>query len=151
MHRILFICTVWLGLPLAMMAQARDPRVDKIEPRMDKVEMETEQLKRTIADQDRRIAELEKTVQALQASANPRPGPIPAPTPAWQLASSWNLIKKGMSEAQVVEILGPPTNAQGVTDMRTLFYQPDSRSTTTLSGSVTLTDDRVTASNPPTF
>ena len=81
MHRILFICTVWLGLPLAMMAQARDPRFDKMEPRVDKVEMETEQLKRTIADQDRRIAELEKTVQALQAAADPSPAPSPRRLP----------------------------------------------------------------------
>jgi hypothetical protein len=56
-----------------------------------------------------------------------------------------------MSEAQVVEILGPPTMTDAVNDMRTLYYKPDPRSTTTLNGSVTLMDDRVTATMPPAF
>jgi outer membrane protein assembly factor BamE (lipoprotein component of BamABCDE complex) len=123
-------------------AQTRDPRVDDLTK-------ETAQLKRTIADQERRIAELEKTVKALQGVAAPSSGRIPPDTPPWHLASNWNLITKGMSEAQVVGILGPPTSLQSVTDVRTLFYQPDSRSSTSLNGSVTLTDDRVTASVPP--
>jgi hypothetical protein len=56
-----------------------------------------------------------------------------------------------MSEAQIVAILGPPTNVESAIDKRTLNYAPDARSTTTLSGSVTLTDDRVTAASPPRF
>jgi hypothetical protein len=135
---------LYLTLPLIARAQAPDPRVDALVTEM-------AQLKRTIADHEQRIAELEKTVKALQAVAAPVPERIPTPTPPWQLASNWNLIKKGMSGAQVVEILGPPTLDETVTDMRTLYYTPDSRSTTALSGSVTLTDDRVTAMVPPAF
>jgi hypothetical protein len=138
------IWLLFLTLPLTVLAQARDPRVDALT-------MEMAQLKSTIADQEQRITALEKTVKALQAVATPVPESIPGPTPPWQLASNWNLIKKGMSEAQVVEILGPPTLAEAVTDMRTLYYKPDPRSTTTLTGSVTLLDDRVTASMPPAF
>ena len=125
-------------------AQSRDPRVDELKK-------ETAQLKSVLADQERRIAELEKIVKALQAGANPAPTPIPSPTPPWHQASNWNQIKKGMSEAQVVEILGPPTRVDSSIDVRTLVYQPDSHSTTTLNGSVTLTDDRVTATKPPAF
>jgi hypothetical protein len=126
------------------MAQTPDPRVDELT-------RETAQLKRTITAQERRIADLEKAVKGLQAIVGPVPARIPSETPLWQLAFNWNLIKKGMSEAQVVEILGPPANVQSVDDVRKLFYQPDSRSTLTLNGSVTLTDDRVTASLPPAF
>lgn len=125
-------------------AQTRDSRLDKLA-------MDTAELKRTVADQDHRIAELEKTVKMLQAAAAPVPSPIPNPTPAWTKASSWTLIKPGMSEAQVVEILGPPTTEQSAIDKRTLYYQPDPHSTSTLSGSVTLTDDRVIATAPPAF
>jgi len=138
---------IWLmffAFPMTALAQARDPRVDALMTEM-------AQLKSTIADQEQRIGSLEKTVKALQSVAAPVPQRIPAPTPPWQVASNWNLIKKGMSEAQVVEILGPPTMTEAVTDMRTLFYNPDPRSTATLSGSVTLTDDRVTATVPPAF
>ncbi len=141
------IHVIWLlysTLPLTAMAQTRDPRVDALVK-------DTAQLKRTVADQERRIAELEKTVRTLEAIAAPVPERIPAPTPPWQLASNWNLIKKGMSGAQVVEILGPPTSDETAIDMRTLYYQPDPHSTTTLNGSVTLVDDRVTAAVPPAF
>ena len=135
---------LFLTFPLTAMAQTRDPRVDVLTT-------EVTQLKSSIADQEQRIAALEKTVKALQAVAAPVPERIPAPTPPWQSASNWNLIKQGMSEAQVVGILGPATLTESVTDMRTLLYKPDPRSTTTLSGSVTLMDDRVTATMPPAF
>ncbi len=148
MPRTAAICIVWLlysAQTPVLRAQARDPRVDKLTA-------ETDELKRTVADQDKRIAELEKTVKMLQAAAAPPvPAPIPSSTPAWKTPTSWNLIKAGMSEAQVVGILGPPTSVQSVTDSRTLFYQPGPNSTSTLNGSVSLKDDRVTATSPPAF
>jgi hypothetical protein len=125
-------------------AQTHDPRVDELTK-------ETAQLKRTIADQGARIAELEKAVKALQAAAPPLPSRIPSETPPWHRASNWSLIKAGMSEAQVVEILGPPTSVDTSIDTRILLYAPDSQSTSTLKGSVTLTDDRVIAMVPPSF
>jgi hypothetical protein len=126
------------------MAQPPDPRIDILGK-------EAAELKITIADQERRIVELERIVKALQVVAAPVPTAIPTPIPPWHLAPNWILIKKGMSEAQVVEMLGPPTSVDSTVDVRTLFYQPDSRSTTTLNGTVTLTDDRVTALVPPAF
>lgn len=147
MIRNIAIGLVWLlyaAQAPALKAQARDPRVDKLT-------LETEELMKTVAEQDKRIAELEKTVKMLQAAAAPLPSPIPSSTPPWKAPSSWNLVKSGMSEAQVVGILGPPTSVQSVEDSRTLFYQPDPRSTSTLNGSVTLKDDRVTATAPPAF
>lgn len=56
-----------------------------------------------------------------------------------------------MSEAQVVEILGPPSNVDAKIDVRTLLYETGSSDTRTLKGSVTLIDDRVTAAQPPEF
>jgi hypothetical protein len=133
-----------LTLPLIAMAQAPDPRIDELRK-------EAAQLKITIADQERRIADLERIVKTLQVVAAPVPTPIPTAIPPWHLAPNWILIKKGMSEAQVVEILGPPTSVDSTVDVRTLFYKPDSRATTTLNGTVTLTDDRVSALVPPAF
>jgi len=125
-------------------AQTRDPRVDELLK-------ETAQLKRMIADQETRIAELERAVKALQTAAKPLPTPIPSTTPPWSRASNWTLIKSGMSEPQVVEILGPPTSVDSSIDRRTLLYTPEANSTSTLKGSVTLIGDRVTAMTPPAF
>ena len=147
MPRNFSICIVWslyLTLPLTAMAQARDPQIEELKK-------ETAQLKTVVADHEHRIAELEKTVRALQAVATPLPTPLPAAVPAWRSASNWNQIKLGMSEAQVVQILGPPARAEASIDVRTLIYLPDSHSTSTLSGKVTLTDDRLTAAVPPSF
>jgi hypothetical protein len=136
------------GLLLLMcgvaIAQTRDPRVDELLK-------ETAQLKRTIADQETRIAELERTLKALQTAAKPLPTPIPSVTPPWHRASNWILIKSGMSEPQVVEILGTPTSVDSSIDRRTLLYTPEANSTSTLKGSVTLIGDRVTATTPPAF
>jgi hypothetical protein len=128
-------------------AQTRDPRVDDLIK-------ETAQLKQKIADQDARITELERAVKFLQsvaAPAPPKPEPIPAPTPAWHRPVNWTQIKTGMSEADVVAILGPPTSVDSSIDSRTLVYAPDAKSTSTLKGSVTLVDDRVSAMTPPAF
>lgn len=115
-------------------AQSTDARVDALI-------RDVAQLRRTIADQDRRIAELEKNLRSLNAAAAPPPlEPIPSNTPPWRVASNWSLIRKGMSEALVTEVLGAPTHVQSVTDVRTLYYP---------SGNVTLIDDRVSASEPP--
>jgi hypothetical protein len=125
-------------------AQTRDPRVDELRK-------ETAQLKRRIADQEARIAELEKAVQALQATAAPLPTRLPAEMPPWHRASNWTLIKIGMSQSEVVGILGPPTSVDNSIDKRTLNYTPDANSTSTLKGNVTLVGDRVTAMAPPAF
>jgi len=103
------------------------------------------------ADQERRISELEKTVRQLQAALAPPPKRIPSPTPLWLMPVNWGSIKKEISEAQVVELLGPPAQIQSVVDVRILYYHADAKSTTPLHGSVTLKDDRVIASEPPDF
>ena len=145
---VLFIICLSMTLPAAAQSQTQSPAK---ESQLDELKKETAQLKALLAEEGRRIAELEKMVKALQAIANPAPAPIPSPAPLWQSASNWNQVKKGMSEAQVVDILGPPTRVDASIDVRTLVYQPDSKSTLTINGSVTLTDDRVTAMKPPAF
>lgn len=144
MQRALTGAGVLLLMCGVAMAQPRDPRVDELTKQV-------AQLKLKVANQDSRIAELEKAVKLLQSAATPAPAPIPPTTPPWHRASNWTLIKSGMSESEVVGILGPPTSVDSSIDKRTLFYSPDPSSTSTLSGSVTLVDDRVTAMTPPTF
>lgn len=138
------VCFLLLGLWPCVSAQAHDPRIDQLQK-------ETAQLKNIVTEQGRRITDLENMVKVLQAALIPAPKPIPPPTPAWEEPSNWTLIRPGMSEAEVVQILGPPSNVEAETDVRTLLYQTGSSATRPLKGSVTLTDDRVTAAQPPKF
>lgn len=142
-----------VGLMLLISAPAQSPPAETAapneDPRVDALTKQTEELKREVADQARRIANLEAAVKALQTP--PPPAPIPAPSPLWHSATNWNSIKPGMSEADVVQLLGPPSSVQSVEDTRKLFYNPDPHSTFTLSGTVTLMDDRVIAMMPPAF
>lgn len=131
----------WSSIALA---QSQDPRIDQLEE-------ETAQLKTTVAEQGRRITELENTLKALQAVLTPMLKPIPPPTPPWQEPSNWTLLRPGMSEVQVVEILGPASGVEAETDVRILLYETGSSAVRTFKGSVTLTDDRVTAAQPPKF
>ena len=136
-------CLLFSSLTPGMMAQAAASR------RVDELTAETAQLKRTIADQDRRIAELEKTVKVLQAMVVP--AGIPPATPPWQRAPTWNLVKKAMSRAQVVDILGSPASEESVIDTQVLYYRTTSGAATPLNASVTFIGDRVTTVVPPAF
>lgn len=121
------------------------------DPRIDQLTKETAQLRKALADQAARIAELERAVKNLQAVAAPLPTRIPSEVPQWHHAANWTQVKTGMSEAQVVQILGSPTSVDTSIDTRVLLYQPDAKSTSQLKGSVTLTGDRVVAMVPPAF
>ena len=134
-----------LFVPALALGQSRDAR----DRRITELTHEVEQLKRTILEQDRRITQLEKDVKALQVSSVP--GPIPPLIPLWHAAANWNQIKAGMSRAQIVDILGAPTRETTVLDVQTLYYAPDSRSSSTLSGTITLVGDRLTSMMPPSF
>jgi hypothetical protein len=133
--------------------------------------LEVSQLKRKIADQEERIAQLEKAMKTMQENgaksgniadailkleaavrdlkAIPAPGPIPALTPPWYSASNWNLVMQGMSRAQVVEILGPPTRETSVVDTQTFYYSASGAAG--LTGSITFVGDRLTTMVPPAF
>lgn len=169
MPRVSVLCLIGLlyssFLPVAAQDKAtQEPAQDKAselkaaqegshqgDPQMGKLVKEIQDLKQLVADQNRKIGELERSIKTIQAFLMPAPKAIPSETPAWMMPSSWNLIRAGMSEAQVVQVLGPPARVQSVTDSRILLYQPDLHSTSNLRGSVTLMDDRVIAMSPPAF
>lgn len=118
-------------------------------------------MKRLVAEQGHRIADLEKTVKALQATLAAVPQRFaaedqvkvakPAPGAPWQIPFAWTRIKEGMSRAQVVEVLGQPASTDSVMDYQTLVYKGDTAGSGALTGSVRLTDDRVSQVNVPGF
>jgi hypothetical protein len=128
--------------------------------RLESTEMEIGLLKRLVKEQDRRIAELEKTVKSLQSpssamvekpTAHAIAKTLFKPSAPWQNPLAWNQIQKGLSRAQVEELLGAPTSVDSVIDSQTLFYKGDVPGSGAASGAIKLTDDRVSEINPPAF
>jgi len=134
--------------------------------RQEATDMEIGLLKRLIKEQDRRIGELEKTVKSLQTASNPTSAAIPTndkptarelaktiikPAAPWQNPLGWTQIREGLSRAQVEEILGKPTSLESVIDHQTLLYTGDVPGSGAVTGTVKLTDDRVSEITPPNF
>jgi hypothetical protein len=117
-------------------------------------------LKRVVAEQDRRIATLEKTldtsrlgaVVGQQSSGTPDhvAGTQATTSTPWKTPSVWSLIKRGMSRAQVVAILGQPTSVDG-RNYQTLLYRGEVSGSPSVTGRVILVDDQVWLVNMPVF
>jgi hypothetical protein len=70
--------------------------------------------------------------------------------PPWMDRSNWSCVQKGMSERQVLSILGKPTSIKpGV--YRKLFYRGEVDGSGFVSGNIWLADDRVQIVNIPVF
>jgi len=137
----------------ASSAQNRDHRLEA-------AEADVNLLKRLVKEQDRRIAELEKTVKSLQSlltvrnqkpTAHELDKTIFKPAAGWQNPLAWTQIRKGLSRAQVEEILGTPTSGESVIDYQTLFYRGKVPGSGAVAGVIKLTDDRVSEISPPAF
>ena len=142
------IASVW-GFGQSTPAQTRDRRLDE-------ALTDISLLKRLVKEQDRRIAELEKALQNLPpappAAVEVKPKVVPKPVPSpWHNPLAWAQVQEGMSRAQVEEILGKPTSVDAVIDYQTLIYKGDVPGSGVLTGSVKLTDDRVSTVTPPDF
>jgi len=145
---------VWLTTSPFCLSQTRDRRLED-------ALVDVAILKRVVKEQDRRIAELEKTVKVLQTptAANPEKpaseervkNTTKAPAARWHNSLAWSLIREGMSRAQIEEILGKPASVESVIDHQTLVYKGDVPGSGLLTGTVKLTDDRVSQVNPPAF
>jgi hypothetical protein len=153
MPRSLILGLLLLSVLSPSFGQQRDRRVE------DAI-AEITLLKRVVAEQDRRIANLEKSLETSQfgAVADPQGSGVPgsvAGTQAvtstpWKTPSVWNLIKKGMSRAQVVAILGQPTSVDG-RNYQTLLYRGEVSGSPSVTGRVILVDDQVWLVNMPVF
>jgi hypothetical protein len=56
-----------------------------------------------------------------------------------------------MTEAEVKQILGPPTSAESIGSYKTMFYRGPVTGAGAVSGIVNLRDGRVVAVNAPDF
>ncbi len=114
---------------LTVVLSASTPAFAQESGHLRQLKQEVDMLKRTVLEQSRRIEVLERELQgnpsvifppAANSTATPRM--LSAEQP-WHDGSTWGRVKNGMSEAQVISILGRPTSVESVGGFKTLFYR----------------------------
>ena len=128
--------------------------------RINFLESEIQRLRNQLDEQNRRIEWLEAALAQRGAAVPGRPsdrrldataaspkatGPQP-----WHSLENWDRVTKGMTQEEVVKVLGEPTTVQSVDNYKTLFYSGVTRDGRTLNGLVNMRDERVVAVKNPT-
>ena len=116
---------------------------------------EIKKLKEISDDINVQIKNLEQKIHYIYAQQE---GSVKNVTPlsseyGWHKKSSWDKLKHGMSEQQVISILGPPTKIEKSTYVRTLHYQGEVKNSGYVSGFVQFDKhfNRMSGSWPPVF
>ena len=122
--------------------------------RVMKLEQDVRNLERQVQTLTRQLDELkQQSLRAGDRSAlSTRSSTAPATSStAWVEAARWDRVRAGMSELEVINILGPPTSMRQEGEARVLLYAMEIGSSNFLGGSVEFRDKAVSAINKPTL
>lgn len=133
------LCTMLL-LPLTAGA-ADDGRVYFLE-------QEIRRLQQEVLAMSRRLDALERPAHGTPGLPSHADAAAP-PSDAWLDAAKWKKVRVGMSELDLVSLLGPPTSVREVDGARVLFYAREIGGSAFLSGSVKLRDRVVSEVQQP--
>ena len=122
------------------------------EQRISFLEQEVRNLQRQVQAMSRQLDDLntrpERPATQLPAGAAVTPAPG---SDQWIDAARWRQVRRGMSELEVIGILGPPTSLRQEGDARVLLYAMEIGSANFLGGSVELRDKAVSEVHKPTL
>jgi outer membrane murein-binding lipoprotein Lpp len=108
--------------------------------RVSQLEQEVRELQRQMRAQSQQIEQLR--LQLARPVDQPRAASSPAPAAAndglWLDAAKWQLVNTGMSELEVISLLGPPVSMRAEGSERVLLYAMEIGSSGFLTGTVTL-------------
>jgi hypothetical protein len=144
MRSLLVICVLAFAAPAGA---AEDYRVMKLE-------QDVRTLERQVQSLERLVSELERS---RRTDSTVRLGKDRSSTPveddqAWLKAAAWNRVRTGMSELEVIEILGKPTALRpDASDRRALLYTLEIGTTSFLTGSVSFADGKAVDIQKPTL
>jgi hypothetical protein len=139
MNRIL-VSIAWLP----MLAAAADPRVSFLEQEVRNLQRQVQALSRQV-DELSRPPRPERRVMTKPAAATG------SPSTQWVDASKWDALRPGMSELEVMGLLGAPTTIRREDGASVLLYALEIGSSGFLGGSVTLRDRAVSEVRRPTL
>lgn len=120
--------------------------------RVIKLEQDVRNLERQVQTLQRQLDEIRGQLgRAADRAARPSAAQEPAApgSQAWLNAASWDRVRTGMSELEVLSLLGPPTTMRQEEQTRILLYAMEIGSSGFLSGSVSLRDRAVTEVSRP--
>jgi hypothetical protein len=125
-----------------------DYKVMKLEQDMRNLERQVQELSRQLGDAQRQIAQLGG--RPVTRTDRSTPATVDTST-RWLDVRNWDRLREGMTELQVIELLGPPTSMRAEGDARTLFYAMEIGSNGFLSGTVRLDGRKVDDVQKPTL
>lgn len=136
-----------LALALLCFLPLTAPAAD--DGRINYLESEVRNLQREISSLSRRLDQLDSRPDA--PSRQPLPGrAASAPkSETWIDAGKWQRVRPGMSELEVVSLLGPPTSMREQDGARVLFYALEIGGSGFLGGSVRFRERAVTEVQTP--
>lgn len=123
-------------------------------------DLKVSQLEQDVRDLQRQVQALSRQIEMQRLQQPGPPGDTarrqssPASagvTPAWVDAAKWAKLQPGMSELEVVTLLGAPTSMRGEAGQRTLMYALEIGSSGFLSGSITVRDGQVVSIRKPSL
>jgi len=122
--------------------------------RINYLESEVRNLQRQVSSLSRRLDQLDSRPAApiMPPPAPSSRSPAARPTSdAWLDAAKWRKVRPGMSELEVISLLGPPTSVREEDGARVLLYALEIGASGFLGGSVKMRERAVTEVLTPTL
>jgi hypothetical protein len=139
-------------LALVLLLAQDAPAADDDTYRVMKLEQDVRNLERQVQTLSRQLEDLrQQQSRAGDHTVSPRSSNASAgvSSTAWLEAGRWDRVRPGMSELEVIGVLGPPTSMREENGARVLLYAMEIGSSGFLGGSVEFRDRAVTAVNKP--
>lgn len=141
---------IWSAAALIVQQPLAAAPIDEF--RLSNVEQSIRALQTQLRDQARLIDDLQRQIGGpTRPRITERSSSADGTNNAWLNAASWKRLRNGMSELEVVSILGPPTQMRVSDDKttRTLLYALEIGSSGFLGGNVVFSDGSLSAVNTP--
>jgi hypothetical protein len=140
-----------LGILAAILISTTAAAAD--DSRVIKLEQDVRNLERQVGELSRQLAAVQQDTHSVGQRLTSLPATPAATSSSWLDAARWKQVRKGMTELEVITLLGPPTSMRGAADSgnRTLLYAMEIGSAGFLSGSVELSQQHVVAVQIPTL
>jgi len=132
----------YASLVLLLVVAGALPAAD--DTRFIKLEQDVRKLEASVRELSRRFDDFRRELPVGPAPADrSASSPGAGASTAWLSAANWNRVQPGMSELDVIEVLGLPTSMRAEQGGRVLLYATEIGPSGFLGGSVTLRDGRV--------